>query len=442
MYHQGNSAAAKCADDGIRQSHAGNRQDCQCRLPVQFAASFGISVGVSDTAYTKEWYIMLYYGIGSALLTAEQLIQMNYLDEIRNFSNDVLKGKVQNSELNLLTGTLTVADVRTAVMNVSTESLGRTEFMGTQLPWQPIGLNKPLTIDIREIYTGRFPQGILGRAGERSMLVASAIKSKVTQNAQPLALNMVKSQVKPKSRFKTPSATQDGTPYIFYAPALLDNSLVTDIVIDFDAFSDQLTEILSGLFRDVGAIPAFAMLNGHLLIAGQVINLISQIGNTIFDGQPTFKTTVSIDINIAGTSPQKEGPLLVVPDDTPASFATENQITNGTLINSQTKAEYRGEIPYCILGLDGSIREDLATFAPSALSASLLSRFLAIPADGSSNADTVLKALQLYNDWRFRKDIEELDKKISNETNPDTKAELQASREALLKNILNDELKP
>jgi hypothetical protein len=78
-------------------------------------------------------------------------------------------------------------------------------------------LGKPLTVQLRHIYTGNKAEGFWGT---KDMLVASAMKSISTYDAAPRAINFLVPKTKNNRNFRAVDATDKGTPIICYSPSL------------------------------------------------------------------------------------------------------------------------------------------------------------------------------------------------------------------------------
>jgi hypothetical protein len=136
--------------------------------------------------------------------------------------------------------------------------------------------------------------------------------------------------------------------------------------------------------------------------------------------------------------------MLVTPtnvDDIDPTFRDAYSASTGTLVDSKGKP-YRGDIPYVILAVDGAKRPELEAFAPTAASAAVLSRFLGINETQGLSLDPLLDALTLYNDFKFRSAIDRIDAELKTVTDATKKADLAKEREAYLKNISKDVMKP
>src|SRR5262245_8086298 len=104
---------------------------------------------------------MIYYAVGTALVAADELRSKAPLT--RKFFTDLPAGSAQ--AVQFMTGELSTATVAKTFAGPS----------GEPVPLLPIGLGKPLSIRVAEIYTGSYSTGIFG--GSKDLLVTSAVKS-------------------------------------------------------------------------------------------------------------------------------------------------------------------------------------------------------------------------------------------------------------------------
>jgi hypothetical protein len=317
---------------------------------------------------------------------------------------------------------------------------------GKPIPFKPIGLGLPLTIAIREIYTGRYPTwSFFG--GSKDMLVTSAVKSVTTYEAKPLALNFLRPKVSARTPMSRPGASQQGTPIVFYSPALTERSLTLDLTMIFDEFPQEAFSSLGAAFTSAAGIPIFLAYGSYRVAAGQVARLAAQLGEFFIDRRPAFETSVAIDIEWPGAVPTPPGFALITPQDVDRldpTFRQTYQIKDGALVDSAGH-KYGGEIPYILISLDGTQDDRLKDFTPMAVSAAVLSRFFGLKDGQSQPLDILVQAFKVYNDFQFRQDIARLDgqlKQLDPIAQKDEVAELKKQRDALLKNISNPELLP
>lgn len=309
-------------------------------------------------------------------------------------------------------------------------------------PFSGIGINKPLTIEIRHIYTGKYPQGIFGSGND--MLVTSAIKSISTFNAAPRAVNYLRDDIKGGFNLSTASATKQGTPLIYYSPALIEKNTVLTIEIIFDRFPEELVNSIGNAFTVAAGIPIFADKSVPLLAAGAIIKLSSRLAEKLVDGNPSFSVTEPLSFLRPGDDKPEEGFHLLVEDDFDlAAEDCEFNPETGNLVYRSNSKPYDGEFPYIVFSLDGTKNEDYEEFSPTAASAALLKSFYHLGEGQQQPVEILIDAVKLYNDFQFRtkadKTLVELES-LTEGTEPYEKKKLEY--DAYVANIFNSEMKP
>jgi len=306
-------------------------------------------------------------------------------------------------------------------------------------PYVPIGPGKPLTIEIRHVYTGKYPKnGLFG--SHKDVAVVSGVRDYSVFAATARALNFIERGQKARSNLKTPSAFNDGTPVVAHYPALATDSLTLSIEIAVDDFPQDFVDELGGAFETLGGVPLMLPYTGFLLGAGEILKLAGGIGNALFDGQPEFSMTDPLNFNIPGSIiPTADFRLLTQSDVLRLDYKYDD--AQG-LVHKQTGARYDGDDPYVVISLDGAPRPSLAEFAATAASASILKRFFNIGADTRTPIATIVEGIKLASDMRFRDKAIAVKKALDAlpADSPD-RAKLQLQYEALRKNIGNDVLK-
>jgi len=303
-------------------------------------------------------------------------------------------------------------------------------------------MGKPLAIMIREVYTGRYPKKIFGDRSD--MLVTSAVKNSFTYDARPRAINYLTKGISPKKRLSRPSASDEGTPVVFYSPALVERSLTLDLTIVFDDFPKVVFEKFGGLMSTAAAIPVFLPYSTYLFSAGVVTNLIGSVGEMAFDCNADFSTSESIDIWLPGSVPVPSGFALISDDNVDrydATFLEDYHVDGTGRVVDASGRPYAGDVPYIVVSLDGSPHDELSSFAPTAASAAVLSRFFGVADKQTESFELMAEGIKLYNDYTYRKQVDELDAKIASLPEGEEKEALVKKRDALAKNILTDLLK-
>jgi hypothetical protein len=314
---------------------------------------------------------------------------------------------------------------------------------GELRPFKPVGENKPLLIEIRHVYTGEYPGTKLGVFTVNDMLITSAIRSIATYNAKPKAINFLKTNVKKSSNLRNPRAAEDGTPVVFYTPALVEPNSILDVEIVFDRFNKDFVDGIGAAFTAAGGIPLFAAYSTHLLAAGAVTKLASKIGERLFDGDPVFSESVELSFARSGSPIPAEGFHLI----TEEGFDPEREgcifdLEQGRLINKKEQAEYEGRYPYVVISLDGEKRGEYSEFIPTAASAAVLERFYHIKEGQEQSVDMLMEAIKLYNDLKYKQKADDIMSQLANvaEDHPDYQ-KLVTKRDAYLSNIITDVFK-
>jgi hypothetical protein len=174
--------------------------------------------------------------------------------------------------------------------------------------------------------------------------------------------------------------------------------------------------------------------------------LVGKAGEAIFDGKPVFNSSDAINIALAGSPAMQPGFALITTQNVDAidpNFRKDYQVNEAGQVVDKNKNSYQGDMPYLVVSLDGAVQEELTSFAPTAASAAVLSRFFGIKDGQQLPLDTIIDAIKLYNDLSYRKQIDSLDKQLQGLPAGDPKrAPLEDKRKALLANIVEDLLKP
>jgi hypothetical protein len=300
---------------------------------------------------------------------------------------------------------------------------------------------------IREIYTGRYPSsGLTGLFGDsKDLLVTSAIKSVTSFEGKPRAVNFLMKKISRGSHLTRSRASEQGTPFIFYSPALLEKSLTMDLSMVFDSFPKEVFEKIGDVLTAAAGIPLFLPQSTYLMAAGMLIKIAGGAGESMFDGKPVFESSSALDIYWPGSPPLPPGFALITSDDVdtvdPAFRNTYQVNAQGKVVDS-AGTEYSGDIPYIVISMDGTLQEELASFSPTAASAAVLSRFFGIRQGQEQPLDTLIDAMKLYNDYHFRLKVDRLDRQIEASPPGEARDELKRKRDALAGNILEELLKP
>jgi len=315
---------------------------------------------------------------------------------------------------------------------------------GQAIGFTEIGFAKPITIHIERVYTGKYPK--LGWKKKKDMLITTAYKSENIVGASPRSFNWIERGIKKTNKsYTTVSATQEGTNLVYAKPAVDKDAIILTIDLSFDDFDDSLLDILSKILGSAGAIPAFSAYSPYLLVAGKLMNLGKEIGNRLLDSKPEISLDTKLYFRRAGKIPVKEGKILVVPEEFVSIAKNTFTISDDDrLIDKNSGKEYDGNQPYVILSLDGSpLSSELQEFSPSLASAAQLKRFLTVNEGEDTDADIIIDALKLYNDYKFRIEAEELQKLLGKQDlSEKEKQRITDELNAITQNIINEVLRP
>jgi hypothetical protein len=303
-------------------------------------------------------------------------------------------------------------------------------------PFEPIEIGKPLTIEIRWVYTGEKPS----KHGH-GMIITSAFKSLATFNEAPRAVNLIRKKVRQYSNIKW-NAPDKGTPLSFYTPAMLEPTMFATFELAFDSFPDEIINSIGDAVTKAAGIPIFAAQSLYLIAGGSLLKLISKFGHMLFDGKDVFKFSNDITFARPGSIPVRSGWMLLTQETTEDYDLKNLQFgPDGQLIKSDGRP-YDGEFPYIVISLDGREVDAYKQFTPTAASAVLLDKFFGVQEGQTAAVDAAIEGLKLYSDYQFRQRAEKVQKDLGKIKLDDPKyAEKQKELEALKANIINDVFK-
>jgi hypothetical protein len=314
---------------------------------------------------------------------------------------------------------------------------------GEVIAFEEIGIGKPLTIEIRRVYTGEHPKAGPVAYPRHDLLVTSAIRDIATFGKAARAINFVRQEVGWKSTITNPAAIEEGTPLVYYTPAVVGENQVLTLEMGFQEYKKDYLEALSGAFAAAGNLPVFTAASGHLLAAGTVTKIVSSVLDRILNLGPVFSGTFEIPWSRAGKRLRKAN-LAVVFDHRSGEGLTEDYRLNdaGELVHQTTGQPYDGLEPYMVISLDGRKNAAYEQFTPTAASAALLDQFFGENDDPEGAIQPLVEALTLYNDWMFRDQARALAKELKATPDGAEKEALQEKYAAVIANIQHDELKP
>ncbi len=370
--------------------------------------------------------------IGTRLVSPEELDERVALGEVERFRAETARGK--QAAIRLFSGTVTSDELATEAK--------RPDFA-------PIGIGKPLTIEILTTYTGDAPKRFLGfLTGDSSLLITSGARGAQTTKAAPRAINNLVKSIK-DNEYLEPSAFNDGSPVVYHVPAVVDRTTLTSYDLVVDSFDDKLFDSFSSLFAGAGGLPIFAPASAYLLAGSVVMKIFSKLGKALLESDAFLSATFNIQLASPGIEVTQPRHLVLYNASDEHQFegyearpvkrpAGQEQMR---LVERSNGQEYQGPAPYIIASLDGAVRNDLKDFTPMHASAGLLEDFYKAES-GAKTVEVLGQALELYNDMRFRDKAERLSSQLSGlPEGSKERAEAEKLLKAYKDNIRNEILK-
>ena len=263
-----------------------------------------------------------------------------------------------------------------------------------------IGFGKPLSIVIRHIYTGSYPEKQLF-GSDKPMLITSALKDITTTAGAAQALNMLQQHVKTGSRINGPSASDQGTPLVYYTPAVASVLINVTMLMAFENFNQDLFGRASQLFTSLAGVPIFMPASAYLIGAGTMLKLAGNVTSSLVNGRPVLNQSLQLDFSFGGGTIPTPGFWLL--SENPIDLHGFTFDANDGLTETSTGRPYSGPEPFIILGLDGTKQDTLKDFTPLMASASVLGRFLNQQENAEVALDAISNSIEVANDLMFRR---------------------------------------
>jgi hypothetical protein len=308
------------------------------------------------------------------------------------------------------------------------------------IAFKSVGPGSPLTIEIRFLYTGRYPSNIFNHP--RNMLLSSSLKNLDVFDAAAEAVNYLIPQVKSGSFFSAPPADKNGTSLVYYSPAVTTVKCVVTFNLTFQNFDSTILDKIGGVFSGASGIPIFMAAAPYMIGAKAVLKLSGDVGNQLFNGKPDFPITYTINFSDPGDPVQDAGfVVLFKEDEDPNTDPQKLTFDSRRGLVDASKQPYDGPAPYIVMSIDGTQQDSLKNFAPTAASAALMSKFFNVEDGDTVPIQDILDALKALNDVKFSQKAADLQKQIANASS-DQRAALESQFKAVVANIQNDSLKP
>jgi len=366
--------------------------------------------------------------IGTSLIEPEEFFNKKFSGEIAS-----LKG----IDLATADGALDFVNERVELREIAEVEKKR--------DFSPIGIGKPLSVEIATVYVGEYRRFLGGR---KDVMVVSGVKNAATFNATSRAINLQQEKID-QNAYLSQTAFNDGTKFVYYSPAMDAEEILISFEIMFDNFDERLFETISSLLGTASGVPVFLPAAPYLFAGSQLVNIGAKLGESIFSGRPALSGTIPVRFT---------SPLLPVTE--PREFIIYNQEdraefsnlkvdvvdVGGTselrLINKDTAEVYSGYAPYVIVLLDGKERQDLKSFTPTLASAALLKQFYGAQNVSSEITGAFKSAMQLYNDSVYKSKGEKLKKQMDKlQKESEAYKKLKSLYDSYGANIESEELK-
>ncbi len=307
-------------------------------------------------------------------------------------------------------------------------------------PWVKVGLGKPLSMTIEHCYLGNFP----GPGGTKPLLLTSTVKDGSQFTGQPRAVNAVKKSQRHKQSLEF-HATEDGTRTIYYSPAQSEERFGYTVELTIDRFNATLANKISGLLGTAAGLPVFTV-GGQfaLAAASQVVKIAAAGAEAGLDGEPYFQSSSDIVFEIAGHRNSQASRIVLARNAEQAATLKSLKFLDGgfELVDRETDAPYRGDLPYVVISVDGRAKPSLADWRATAATSDQLSQFLDAEDDADRTVDAIADGLKLYSDVRIRDRIVK-EQRALQQMKPRSaeRATQQKKIDALKKQIQTEEIK-
>lgn len=390
------------------------------------------------------------YGVGNALVEPLELRERWAAGPLVDFAEAARRGA--SMELELTEGrtvrTEDLVQFRRASRGGRASGLS-SDSLSDPLGFEPIGLGRPLAVELLAAWTGDAPgRSLIDRALGRSkpdLLVVSAAKAPQDPGTAPRAINQLVKDIDDRVLYR-PSALREGAPLMYYSPAVVDATTYLSVELVVDSFSGAALSTLGGLMASAAGLPVFAPAATWLLAGSVVARAGDRVGHALAETEPFLHASEDLRFDSAGF-PVDLARFLVFADDRHlpelrgyrVRVDAEGQGSARVgLVHARDGSEYRGDVPFVIASLDGREREEFEGFKPAHATAALLERFYGTDALGAT-ADVLREAMTLWNDLEYRTQaLELIDALEGMARGSDERKAAEKRLKALVKNIVTE----
>ncbi|HEX7049472.1 MAG TPA: hypothetical protein VF188_04615 [Longimicrobiales bacterium] len=313
--------------------------------------------------------------------------------------------------------------------------------------YAPIGIGRPLSLEIFSIYTGDAPGRWLPIGPKPGLLAVSAVKDLVTVDAAPRAMNQIVEKIEDRKLYE-PGALAAGTPIVYYSPAVTTETLFTSFQLVVDSFDRRVIDHVADLFQSAGGLPIFAPAAAYLLAGSVLLRIAGDLGDALAESDAFLDDDLPLRFLPPDTMPDVARSAVIYNDKHAhelegyrVAVVTEgpDQRQRRVLADRQTGQPYHGDAPYMIVSIDGRERDGLEGFQPTYATAAVLERFYPKGDRTGQAVQALSDGLALYNDLRYRRKAEDLRQRLEGlDPQSDEYKELKTLYDAYRKNIANE----
>jgi len=300
--------------------------------------------------------------------------------------------------------------------------------------------NNPLFLEIKKVYVGNLGMD------KASLLVTSNVKSHETHDAAPKAIHMFRPSINNRSTI-SPSADDCASPIIYYSPAVLSDPIFTfDIVIEKKG--EKVLKEMGKIINTAKDVPLFAPAKTFLVIGSMVVNIIDDLSDFIWSNNPKLHFDCPIDLD----EMEKEKPMLsamLIRNEEDADYFSDRYVVKfgslgqgifgWRLMDKKTNKEYDGEKPCMIVEVETSLDEGLKDYSSKLATAAQLQSFFNQKEESATISDVFGKAINLYNDASYYREITQEKKKLNGNLSVEEKRKIEERIEAYKKNMQTDD---
>lgn len=319
----------------------------------------------------------------------------------------------------------------------------------------------PLSIRISSVFPGDNQH-----KNGRTAILTSAVRSPMLQDAKPLAMHYLYDDVRYGSLMNS-RADQPGSDVIYYSPAELSEQLDVTVRLAFDRFNKATFDSWVDAAATAASLPVFAVSGpagaAWVAVAKKATKFVTRVIDGAIDNDNDRIMTWRVNLSAPGRPLTKSGYVLLYPDgnelmpahaegtddaivSSDGAFEKNGEqfiVRNGKLYwrDDREKAVLSGDA-YVLAYINGAKIRELESWSAAAVAANLTEKFLNANRIGDDDA---LEAFKLFNDVRWLKEINAIDKEAKSLEKSPNSAEktkqlkdLSVRREAAQKNIQDD----